>query len=577
MELQSSEEEPTSNISLRPRGPAVLLVRVVDAGGAETQAVEGSLSIEAGCTLSIGRKRDACDVRIGCKSISKRHVEISNSGDGGRCTVTDLGASNGTFVSNVRIKKYGCASLLPGTDRLRLASAFVFDVQLIATSPPSRAQQLLVPAPSPSPLAKKKRRKRAPALATADARLVDMGFSASQIGAARCAHPGDEAAVLDALLAGGDESKSEAPEASNVVDLVSSDSGIDVSSDTGVLSRRRVRSFRAATTTAAAGGVISLVSSGEMGGGVIDLALEDDSSSCDDLDAAAFDFGSRVRNMKRKQPGRTVASPLAWTSKAKAKTVGSKQQKVKKAKRGCRSRAYSEGNEEEEAEAGTSESESETGGGRSFEDEEDAEAREVQEARQKLAALISTCRSLKQKVEEAGAARGAGGTERRAFEEIVHSALATPEAHLRLKSYQLDGVSWLHACHTAGVSPILADEMGLGKTVQTISLLALLRGRSRPGARPRVQLPHLIVAPTSVVMAWQKECTRWSPGLHPAVYRGTMKERAQLRYTLKAFGVLIVGYAPLRRMLDRRLPRLASHVAPGFSRSPPLIEHTIAR
>ena len=62
----------------------------------------------------------------------------------------------------------------------------------------------------------------------------------------------------------------------------------------------------------------------------------------------------------------------------------------------------------------------------------------------------------------------------------------------------------------------------------------------------RARLPHLIVAPTSVVMAWQKEVKRWCPQLDPAVYRGTMKERAQLRYTLKTFGVLIVGYAPLR-------------------------------
>ena len=478
MELSSDDDDDCADVKLRPRGPAVLLVRVICAGGAEAQAVEGPLTIEAGCTLSIGRKRDVCDVRIGDKSISKRHVEISNSGDGGLCTVTDLGASNGTFVGNVRVKRHGRAPLVPGKDRLRLASTFEFDVQLIAASPLPERMQRAAPAPSPSPLAKKKRRKKAPTLVADNARLVntglpadnarlvEMGFLPSQICAARRAHPGDEAAVLDALIPGPRCAVVDAPEASDVVDLRwSSDGGSDVSSDTGVSSRRRVRSFQAAAATAEGDDVILIVSSGDAGDGVIDLALEDDGSSCDDLDAGASDFGSRVRKLKRKQPGRAIAPPLAWTSKATAKTkmVGSRtQQKVKKrkpqAKRRRRARAYSEesvgkvdednGSEEEEEEAGTSESESESGGRRSFEEEDDAEAREVLEARHKLATLISTCRTLKQSVENTGSLYGAdGGPARSEFEQTVHTALAAPEAHLRLKSYQLDGVCWLYACH----------------------------------------------------------------------------------------------------------------------------------
>ena len=39
---------------------------------------------------------------------------------------------------------------------------------------------------------------------------------------------------------------------------------------------------------------------------------------------------------------------------------------------------------------------------------------------------------------------------------------------VKLRPYQLEGVSWLAGCYDRGHGCILGDEMGLGKTVQVI-------------------------------------------------------------------------------------------------------------
>ena len=70
---------------------------------------------------------------------------------------------------------------------------------------------------------------------------------------------------------------------------------------------------------------------------------------------------------------------------------------------------------------------------------------------------------------------------------------------LRLRPYQIQGVSWLVSMFQRRLNGILADEMGLGKTVQTISLLAHL------ACRHGIWGPHLVVVPTSVLLNWDAE------------------------------------------------------------------------
>jgi SNF2 family DNA or RNA helicase len=65
-----------------------------------------------------------------------------------------------------------------------------------------------------------------------------------------------------------------------------------------------------------------------------------------------------------------------------------------------------------------------------------------------------------------------------------------------MKSYQLQGLSFLAYMAENGMSCILADEMGLGKTLQTLSLIAYLsEAQGKKGS-------HLLICPLSVLGAW---------------------------------------------------------------------------
>lgn len=76
-----------------------------------------------------------------------------------------------------------------------------------------------------------------------------------------------------------------------------------------------------------------------------------------------------------------------------------------------------------------------------------------------------------------------------------------------LRPYQKEGLNWLTYLYEKGFSGLLADDMGLGKTVQTIAFLSQLKG------------PILIVAPTSLLINWQREIERFSD-LGFVVYHG---------------------------------------------------------
>jgi non-specific serine/threonine protein kinase len=109
-----------------------------------------------------------------------------------------------------------------------------------------------------------------------------------------------------------------------------------------------------------------------------------------------------------------------------------------------------------------------------------------------------------------------------------------------LRPYQQEGVHWLSFLRDFRFGGILADDMGLGKTIQAISILAL----SHQDAKPIH--PSLIVAPTSVVANWQRECARFAPTLRTYLY--AEKDRA-----LPPSGtvdIIITSYALLWRDAD---------------------------
>ncbi|MFC0314231.1 DEAD/DEAH box helicase [Gordonia phosphorivorans] len=114
-----------------------------------------------------------------------------------------------------------------------------------------------------------------------------------------------------------------------------------------------------------------------------------------------------------------------------------------------------------------------------------------------------------------------------------------PSLHATLRPYQQRGVEWLHALGRIGAGGVLADDMGLGKTVQVIALLACRRDQA-PAAPPA-----LVVCPMSVIGNWQRELTRFAPGLGVVVHHGTGRDAAAL--SSSATAVVLTTFATLTR------------------------------
>lgn len=111
------------------------------------------------------------------------------------------------------------------------------------------------------------------------------------------------------------------------------------------------------------------------------------------------------------------------------------------------------------------------------------------------------------------------GNARRFAQELMsaESFVATPPKGLQanLRPYQIEGLSWLQNLRARGVGGILADDMGLGKTLQTIAHVLTEKEEGR------MDRPTLIVAPTSLVMNWQREIAKFAPTLRVLVFHGS--------------------------------------------------------
>ena len=113
--------------------------------------------------------------------------------------------------------------------------------------------------------------------------------------------------------------------------------------------------------------------------------------------------------------------------------------------------------------------------------------------------------------------------ERLASFENPQSVAPPPSLRGDLRPYQLSGLSWLQFLREYGFGGILADDMGLGKTVQT---LAHVLTEKEAG---RLDLPALIVAPTSTLPNWRAEAERFAPDLRTLVLRGPDRKASLAR------------------------------------------------
>lgn len=106
------------------------------------------------------------------------------------------------------------------------------------------------------------------------------------------------------------------------------------------------------------------------------------------------------------------------------------------------------------------------------------------------------------------------------------------------RDYQRRGFSWLVFLHQIGTGGILADDMGLGKTLEAIALLLWAKNKEK-------RKLNLVIAPTSVVVNWQREIEKFAPALKTVVWQGP--DRYSGRDELDSADVMITSYALLRR------------------------------
>ncbi len=124
------------------------------------------------------------------------------------------------------------------------------------------------------------------------------------------------------------------------------------------------------------------------------------------------------------------------------------------------------------------------------------------------------------------------------FERAEIPSLPRVSYGFDLRDYQTNGLSWLWSLYHRGLSALLADDMGLGKTHQVLALLSSLY----KSKNHKPEHPSLVVAPTSVVAAWEQKLARYKTGLRCHTFHG--KERW---LPTEGFDVILTTYGILQR------------------------------
>ncbi|MEU0409946.1 SNF2-related protein [Streptomyces griseorubiginosus] len=119
----------------------------------------------------------------------------------------------------------------------------------------------------------------------------------------------------------------------------------------------------------------------------------------------------------------------------------------------------------------------------------------------------------------------------------VHPAEPPPGLHAPLRDYQLRGLAWLDLMTSLGLGGCLADDMGLGKTI-TVIALHLRRARREP---------TLVVCPASLLGNWQREITRFAPGVPVRRFHGAERSLDDLQggFVLTTYGTMRAAAARL--------------------------------
>ncbi|MDR3541290.1 MAG: DEAD/DEAH box helicase [Desulfosporosinus sp.] len=110
-----------------------------------------------------------------------------------------------------------------------------------------------------------------------------------------------------------------------------------------------------------------------------------------------------------------------------------------------------------------------------------------------------------------------------------------------LRTYQEQGLNWLHYMKTLGLGACLADDMGLGKTVQVIALLNYLRTKTQEKA--------LLIVPASLISNWMSEIAKFAPSLkyyviHPSENKNLDQQNSEC---VEKYDLFITTYGMLQK------------------------------
>lgn len=105
-----------------------------------------------------------------------------------------------------------------------------------------------------------------------------------------------------------------------------------------------------------------------------------------------------------------------------------------------------------------------------------------------------------------------------------------------LRPYQREGFWWLDLLRTHGLGGILADDMGLGKTLQVLATISRAVDQG-------TESPFLVVAPTSVLAAWEEQVRTHAPHLRLGVVQ---RRRDDIDSIAQGSDIVVTTYALLR-------------------------------
>lgn len=118
--------------------------------------------------------------------------------------------------------------------------------------------------------------------------------------------------------------------------------------------------------------------------------------------------------------------------------------------------------------------------------------------------------------------------------------LPAPEGlNATLRPYQQFGLNWLNFLHQHHFNGILADDMGLGKTLQTLSWCLSMKENGQ------LNLPVLLVVPTSLIGNWKREAQLFTPSLNILTLHGA--ERFELFEQMAEADMVLTSYPLVQR------------------------------